>query len=238
MLYRGTCFIYLCYALACVLLCLACVALQHLGKLHLLCLLAAAYNELTSRIWRSASIFSLCTRRLTERKAVEYLKKRDQSEIEQVFVKLEFFFSGSQNRNFVKLYSVSDRYAWLLREWLHWKFCLSVTLREQNVLPVVKNASEFKKGKLNVQLRIFLTCVEAGQDFTSETLEKTANWLRIYNNWDTRCSYCTWRQKKRSWKRIWGGGRVTILWVCHMTDLDMPNCTVSRCVRYGSLTQI
>ena len=139
MLYQGKCYIYLCCALTYVLLCLACVALQHLGKLHLLCLLAAAYNELTSRIWSSASIFSLCARRLTERKAVEYLKKRDQSGIEQVLVKLSFFFWGSQNWNFVKLYSVSDRYAWLLREWLHWKFRLYVTLREQHVLPVSEN---------------------------------------------------------------------------------------------------
>jgi hypothetical protein len=140
MLYQGTCFIYLFNAVTYVLLCLACVALQHLGKLHLLCLLAATYNELTSRILSSASIFSLCTHRLTEREAVEYLKKRDQSEIEQVLVKLSFFVWISKLKLCETVFSFwSICMAWLLREWLHWKFRLTVSLRQQPVLPVFEN---------------------------------------------------------------------------------------------------
>ena len=151
-----------------------------------------------------------------------------------MLVKLSFFFFGSQNWNFVKLYSVSDRYAWLLREWLHWEFRLSVTLREQHVLPVfenkvVKNVSEFKKGILNVQLRIFFTCAEAGHDFDCETLEKTADWVQIFNNGDTRCSYCTWRPKKKKLKRNWGGGvREYNQYTEFKSFIKCQNCTFGR----------
>jgi hypothetical protein len=55
----------------------------------------------------------------------------------------------------------------------------------------IKNVFEFKKGIFNMQLRIFLTCAEAGHDFDCETLEKKPDWVRISNKRDTKCSYCT-----------------------------------------------
>jgi hypothetical protein len=31
---------------------------------------------------------------------------------------------------------------------------------------------------------------------------------------------------------------VTVSWACWMIDFDISNCTLSRCVHYGTMTQI
>jgi hypothetical protein len=49
-----------------------------------------------------------------------------------------------------------------------------------------------------------LTFTKVGHDFDCETLKNTADWVKISNKGDTRCSYCTSRQTKNLSNWGWG----------------------------------